>query len=485
LVDVESRRIVDANPALVRLLGYTRNELLALTLYDLVAHERSSVDANVEDVVATGNHFIGERKYRTKDGLDLDLEVTANTISYGDGVVLCVVALDVTDQKQMERALRESEERFRDLFENANDIIYTLDIEGRFTSVNKALSQLAGHPREKLLGMNWSDLIAPDQEPAEPDFPRKRKEAAHEGFYEGDIVSADGTRHTVEVKTRLIIREGVPAGIQGIARNVTERRITEEKLRQFTARLEKSNRELESFAYIASHDLQEPLRKVQAFGDRLLARCADRLDPEGRNYLDRMQNAAMRMQTLITALLVLSRVTTKARPFANVDLAEIVGEVISDLELQIEQTGASVSVGYLPIIEADSTQMRQLFQNLIGNAVKFHKPGIGPVVRVSDNLLGRVDSRTSEKTTLDGLCEIVVQDNGIGFDSKYCERIFAPFQRLHGRSEYEGTGIGLAVCRKIVERHGGNLEAESEHGKGARFIITLPVRQNHRPDTII
>ncbi|HYL99944.1 MAG TPA: PAS domain S-box protein, partial [Blastocatellia bacterium] len=163
LVDVESRRIIDANPAAMRLFGYTRDELLGLTLYDLVADERAGIDANIEDVVATGSHFIGDRRYRTKDGLELDFEVTANTISYGDRTVLCVVALDLTDQKKMQRALMDSEERFRDLFENANDIVYTLDVHGKFTSVNKSAAQLAGYPREKLLGMRWDQLVPPDQ----------------------------------------------------------------------------------------------------------------------------------------------------------------------------------------------------------------------------------------------------------------------------------------------------------------------------------
>ncbi|WP_249099783.1 sensor histidine kinase [Argonema galeatum] len=246
---------------------------------------------------------------------------------------------------------------------------------------------------------------------------------------------------------------------------IADRKRAQLKLQAYTTKLEQSNRELQDFAFVASHDLQEPLRKIQAFGDRLKAKFAVQLGDQGRDFLERMQNAAGRMQVLIEDLLSFSRITSKAQPFLPVDLSKILQGVLSDLETRIERTQGRMTVGELPTIDADSSQMRQLFQNLIGNALKFHREGIPPEIEVSAQIIS------------DGYCEIRVADNGIGFEEKYLDRIFTVFQRLHTRSEYEGTGIGLAICRKIVERHNGTIIATSTLGKGSTFIVTLLISQ--------
>ncbi|MBW2258948.1 MAG: hypothetical protein JRF18_00655 [Deltaproteobacteria bacterium] len=246
-----------------------------------------------------------------------------------------------------------------------------------------------------------------------------------------------------------------------------ERKRAEERVKETMAELERSNAELQRFAYVASHDLQEPLRKIQAFGDRLRGKYADMLDDRGRDYLWRMGSAAARMQTLISDLLTLSRVTTQAQPFVPVNLGKVVKDVLSDLEDHIKRTGGHVKVSDMPTIDADPTQMRQLFQNLIDNGLKFHLPEEKPVVSI----------RTQQ---LDEICQIIVEDNGIGFDEKHIERIFTVFQRLHGRGEYDGTGVGLPICRKIAERHGGTITATSTPNQGATFVVTLPVRRPTR-----
>jgi light-regulated signal transduction histidine kinase (bacteriophytochrome) len=228
---------------------------------------------------------------------------------------------------------------------------------------------------------------------------------------------------------------------------------------------------------VASHDLQEPLRKIQAFGDLLERDCGPALSTDGREYLEYMQDAARRMQSLIQALLTLSRVTTRGQPFVRVDLGKLAEEVLGNLQMRLQQTGGSVEISPLPPIEADPTQMQQLCQNLIGNALKFHRPEEPPVIHVS----GRFVEDPPSAAPRAALCQVTVQDNGIGFDEKYLDRIFAPFQRLHGPAQYEGTGIGLAICRKIVERHGGSISARSTPGEGATFTLTLPVHQ--RRDT--
>lgn len=258
---------------------------------------------------------------------------------------------------------------------------------------------------------------------------------------------------------------------------ISERAKAEEKLEQFTKELERSNRELQDFAFVASHDLQEPLRKIQAFGDRLRSKYGESLREDGRDYLERMQNAARRMHILINDLLAYSRVTSKAQPFVEVNLDEIARDVINDLEARVQQTGGKVELLSLPTIEAEPIQMRQLLQNLIGNALKFRRPEVPPVVRVSGRTLSAEEAGLSEGQAGE-VCELEVADNGIGFDEKYLDRIFTPFQRLHSRSDYEGTGMGLAVCRKIVERHGGTISARSAVGQGTTFVVLLPTTQS-------
>jgi signal transduction histidine kinase len=258
-------------------------------------------------------------------------------------------------------------------------------------------------------------------------------------------------------------------------KSLVERNLEVERVNKELAR---SNRELESFASVASHDLQEPLRKITAFGDRLKSQCGEALSDRGLDYLERMRNAATRMQSLIEDLLAYSRVTTRGQPFALVSLAGVTREVLSDLEVRIEKTGARVEVGELPAIEADATQMRQLLQNLLSNALKFQRPGETPRIRVESRRLDGVPRG------LDGTAaiQIRVEDNGIGFDEKYLDRLFKPFQRLHGHSVYEGTGIGLAICKKIAERHGGGITARSAPGQGACFLVELAVHSPRGED---
>jgi signal transduction histidine kinase len=233
-------------------------------------------------------------------------------------------------------------------------------------------------------------------------------------------------------------------------------------LEERNAEFARSNTDLEHFASIASHDLQEPLRKVRTFTQRVTITESANLSPKGHDYLQRANAAAARMQVLIEDLLRFSRVTTHQRPFAKVDLDQLTREVLRDLSDQVSRSGASVHIGDLPTITADPVQLRQLMQNLISNALKFRRPEVDHEVRIEAG--GRGD-----------MLEITVRDNGIGFDGEYAERIFGVFERLHGRSEYPGTGIGLALCRKIAQRHGGTIVAQGVAGEGATFTVALPL----------
>ncbi|MBV9311749.1 MAG: hypothetical protein JOZ73_13025 [Solirubrobacterales bacterium] len=239
---------------------------------------------------------------------------------------------------------------------------------------------------------------------------------------------------------------------------------TNQTLKRRARELARSNAELDQFASIASHDLQEPLRKVRTFSQQLLTVESEHLSEKGVDYLERTNSAAERMQKLIEDLLKFSRVATHGRPFGRVDLDVVAHEVLDDLEAQVKRTGAVVHIGDLPTISGDELQMRQLLQNLISNALKFRREGVTPEVAID---AGVADDKVS----------LVVRDNGIGFESQYGRRIFRVFERLHGRSEYDGTGIGLALCRKIADRHGGTVSAEGEPGVGSTFTVTLPLHQ--------
>jgi PAS domain S-box-containing protein len=358
---------------------------------------------------------------------------------------------------QLENSYTPENELFgtRSLVEQSPSIMLTCDASGKIRFINQISP---GITPESVVGQSVYDFIFPD------DMERVR------GFIQrvlehGEIVSYESrTSYPIGPEWYGARVGPIRLGEQIVGLTMITTDITDLKRAQL--RLEQSNRELESFAYVASHDLQEPLRKIQTFAERLKATCAAALGPTGLDYLERMHGAATRMRGLIDDLLSFSRVSSKAQPFARVDLTGIVHEVLGDLESTIEKAGATVSVGPLPTLEADPTQMRQLFQNLLSNALKFRREDVAPSISVRGT------------TDVQGFrCVLEVEDNGIGFDEKYLERIFNVFQRLHGRGQYEGTGIGLAICRKIVERHGGEISARSSPGNGATFLITFPLQQ--------
>jgi two-component system sensor kinase FixL len=352
-------------------------------------------------------------------------------------------------------------------------IVAITDAQGVITYVNKKFCAISQYSYDELIG-NTHRVINSGVHPKEF-FAEMWKTISLGKVWEGEICNRTKLGELYWLNTTIVPfmdAAGKPEKYVAVRYEITERKLADEKLKVYAKKLEFSNRELQDFASVAAHDLQEPLRKIQAFSDRLKIKAKPDLKPESVDYLDRIQNSANRMQVLINDLLTYSRVTTKAQPFAEVDLNRVVFQVVSDLEVRMEQSKGFVDFDGLPMIQADETQMHQLFQNLIGNALKFRRPGVDPVVKVIANILKASPLRREGPAV-----EIKIQDNGIGFEEKYLDRIFTIFQRLHGRQEYEGTGIGLAVCRKIVDRHGGLITASSALGEGSTFIITLPLQQ--------
>jgi len=341
--------------------------------------------------------------------------------------------------------------------------ITTYDVTGKCILANETLARILGTSREQLMEENYYDIQAWKAN----GLLGSAVEAAASG---NETRREVHTTHSSSEELWLDCRftpfysHGEPHLLLSVD-DITVAKQAEVSLQVYAAKLEQSNRDLQEFAYIASHDLQEPSRKVLAFSDRLNNKYGTMLDETGRDYLKRMRDASQRMQTLINDLLTFSRISTRTQPFSPVDLNELIHDVTSDLEFQIDRTRGVVDFDQLPTIEADPTQLHQLLQNLITNALKFHQEGRSPHVLVTTEIA-------------DATCKIMVKDNGIGFDEQYLDRIFKPFQRLHSREDYEGSGMGLAICRRIVERHGGDITAQSVLGEGSTFIVTLPIYQN-------
>jgi PAS domain S-box-containing protein len=372
--------------------------------------------------------------------------------------------------ERLAERLRDTEQRFQGWFDDAPIACHEIDQNGIVLRANRVECELLGVELHQMLGRHIWDFMSPEEGERSQEVVGLLVSGLRPPLpFEREYTRQDGTRLVVEIHPKLIRdAAGRVTGIRSFRLDITARKRAEKALQEQAEKLVRSNAELEQFAYVASHDLQEPLRKIQAFGDRLKSKCGPELNSDAQDCLKRVQNAAARMQTLIQDLLSLSRVSSQTQPFVSVDLNELARAVISDLEIRIEQLGAHVEVAALPVVIGDRIQLAQLFLNLIGNALKFHKPGEPPWVKLwSERDQGQTD-----------VWRIVIEDQGIGFDEKYLDRIFQIFQRLHGRTEYEGTGIGLAICSKIVDRHHGVITASSKPGEGAKFVVTLPCKSS-------
>jgi PAS domain S-box-containing protein len=420
-----------------------------------------------------------EHRLRRRDGKHRFFAVRSVPVFADDGTLRewAGIHTDITQRKLTEQSLRDGERRLRELADAMPQIVWGADPSGQFDYYNRRWHEFTGRPEGTPGDASWADVVHPDDQQECSERWRSAVETGNAYEIESRLKQASG-EYRWHLTRALPVRDGGGTITRwlGTCTDIDGRRRTEDQLRSSAVMLRQSNRELEEFATAASHDLQEPLRKIQSFVGLLKHDHSAALDVEGHHYLDRIQNAASRMTTLVADLLEFSLVSSKGRPFTPVDLNEVIAGVILDLELRLVQTGGRVEAGHLPIVASDPLQMRQLLQNLIGNALKFHRPGVAPIVRVSAEVSAGPDENGRVQSA--GICRLSVADNGIGFDEKYLDRVFTIFQRLHGRGKYEGTGIGLAICRRIVERHGGSITARSQAGEGSTFIASLPVLQS-------
>jgi len=368
---------------------------------------------------------------------------------------------EISERRRIEEALRESEAKFQQLFDEAPVGYHEYDTQGRITKVNRTELEMLGYPLEEMLGQPvWK--FSGEEETSRHAVLAKLAGTIPPGRgFERTYRRKDGTTFPVIIEDRpLRDSEGRIIGIRSTIQDITDRREAEEALKQNTEALARSNQELEQFAYVASHDLQEPLRMVTSYVQLLARRYQNRLDSDAEEFINFAVDGATRMHTLINGLLAYSRVGTRGKPFEPTNCETIFQDSLDNLKMTMEESGAVVTHDSLPTVMADDLQLGQLFQNLIGNAIKFH---------------GEEPPRVHVSAKPDGKQWVFsVRDNGIGIAPEFAERIFIIFQRLHGKEKYPGTGIGLAVCKKIVECHGGRIWVGSELGKGATFYFTLP-----------
>ncbi len=370
----------------------------------------------------------------------------------------------IVEHRRVEEALRESEDRFRHIYENAMIGLYRTTPDGRILMANPALVHMLGYS-------SFDELARRNLEATgyEPDYPRSAFRQAIEG--EGQIVGlesawtkSDGTTLFLRESARAVRDEaGNTLYYEGSVEDITARREAEDRLRRTMADLERSNKELEQFAYVASHDLQEPLRMVSSYTQLLAQRYQDQLDQDAHEFISYAVDGAERMQRLINDLLAYSRVGARGSPFEATDTERVLDQALANLAAAREESGATITHGPLPTVVVDEAQLLQVLQNLLANSIKF-RTETSPKIHVG-----------AERR--DGEWLFSVRDNGIGIDPQYHDRIFVIFQRLHPPHRYSGTGIGLALCKRIVERHGGRIWVESELGAGATFYFTIPDRE--------
>jgi PAS domain S-box-containing protein len=469
------RRFIRVNRRLCEILGYPEAELLRLTGreishpddLDIINEQRPALYAGEIDAVRV------EKRYLRKDGRIVWVHFSMTVERDAGGKPLYEIAVydDITAQLDAQLRLRESEARFRQTFELAASGICHV-IKGRFVRVNRSLCEILGYSEEQLLDKSVKDVSHPeDRDVTDAERERIRRGEIDSARFEKRYLHADGRTVWCEVAIALV-RDvfGAPQYEVAIFDDITDRKRAEAALRDAHEELKRSNAELEQFAYVASHDLQEPLRMVASYTQLLERRYEARLDGDAREFMAYIVDGASRMKQLIEDLLAYSRVGTKGGAFTMVPAEAALRRALFNLRAAVEEAGAVVTYDPMPTLPADEVQLGQLLQNLIGNALKFRSNSV-PRIHIGVKELGQE-------------WQFEVRDNGIGIEPQYYERIFMVFQRLHNKGEYPGTGIGLAICKKVVERHGGRIWVESRLAdgpdRGSSFFFTLPKeRRNH------
>jgi chemotaxis family two-component system sensor kinase Cph1 len=455
------------NPAAEKFYGLLLNEIVGKNLLAELSQLRNNglFDLYVS-VVETGETVDREFYYEHERDTIVWLHIVA--VKLNDG--LAVTFRNITDRKRAEIALRDSEERFRAIFEQAAVGIAKSALGGQFMRVNPGFCQIVRYAESELLQQNWQAITHPDDIEADREYVRSLLSGDIQTFsLEKRLLCKDEAVRWANVTVSAMRdAKGTPQYLICAIEDISQRKLVQELLQasldtqtRYAQELTRSNAELEQFSYVASHDLQAPLSTIAGYAQLLEKRCHNQLDAQGNKFIRNIVNSCGRMQALIDDLLEYSRVGRSEKPFDVIDCNLVFEDACANLQLAIRQDQASVTRGDLPRVRGDSFQLLQLFQNLIGNAIKY-RSSEAPMVRVSASRQG--DSWVFS-----------VQDNGIGIAEQYHPRIFQLFQRLHSQKQYSGTGIGLAICQRIVDRHGGRLWVESEPNRGSTFYFSIPI----------
>lgn len=409
----------------------------------------------------------------------------------GDGkpTSLLFVAQDITDQLQSEEELKKSRELIRDVEHMLEFGTWEWDLVRDKIDQSTGIFSIMGYDEDTRSALKdktakeqfdfFMQHMVPEDRPAVEAIVRDAFEEKRDYEAEYRIITPSGEEKICHGKAKVVLGDkGQVVKLIGVTSDVTRVTRFRMEIENYVAELARSNKELEEFAYVASHDLQEPLRKIVTFSDRLLAKFGEALGPEGTAYLSRMTVATENMRILIDNLLEFSRITRSADVFALTDLGEILDDAKAELELKIEEAGATVISEKLPAVVCNGPQIRQLFINLLGNSLKFRRTDVPTRIHVASGPLGQAEKAALSFPTQREYYKITIADNGIGFEKEYAERIFLIFQRLHGKSEYPGSGVGLAICKKIVDQHNGAIYADSMPGNGSVFTVILPVQHS-------
>lgn len=470
------------------LMGYNRNEVPVIPAGFFYEHvcpaDKEELFQKGRESQTTGKEYRLDFSINRKDGSRLFITSVVKPVlnTAGELIKLTGINRDISDQYMQNLEYRANKELQKQTEHMLNYGVFIWHLQQDSTSWSDGLYEIFEMTKEghdKPVSWNWylQQVADEDREKLEQTVKAALEEGS-EFEVEYAIHTANGNQKIVNMKGS-VVRDNnkVPIRVVGNTRDITRVKQVENELQRNVRELHRSNRELEEFAYAASHDLQEPLRKINTFGSRLEKKYSEVLGEEGRMYINRMQVASNNMRSLIDNLLELSRVTSSRQPFELIHLAKPVKEAISDLELTIEETGAVIQIGPMPEIEGIPSQLRQMFYNLLSNALKFRKKDVPPVIHIKATKLIRREKEAHFLSPDNNYFRVDISDNGIGFDQDYEQRIFQIFQRLHGKAEYPGSGIGLAICKKIAERHNGNISAKGREGEGAVFSIIFPDKQ--------
>ena len=455
----------------IEIAGYGENEIIGKSFIDFIPERFKDELTDMALGIISGdlrgfNHYEGPILTKSGEERLISWYIAVLRDNNDNFLNALVSGEDITERKNAEEALKESEERFKILFEYAPDPYFLTDMEGNFLDGNRAAENIINFKKEEVIGKNIIDLglITEDQINNVFKLLNRNVQGINTGPEEFVLTRKDGIKVPVEITGFPIEIRGQKL-VLGMARDISERKKSEEKLKETIRELKRSNDELQQFAYITSHDLQEPLRTIASFTQLLERRYKNRLDSDADEFIEFIIDAAMRMKEMIQGLLDYSRIGTRGGEFNFIDTEAVMKTVLSNLHAAISESNAEVTYDRLPPVIADKNQLIQLFQNMISNAIKFKKKGATPKIHIS--------ARTDEKK---GEFIFSVSDNGIGLEPQYRDKIFEVFKRLHTMDEYKGTGIGLAISKRIIERHGGRIWVESELNEGSTFYFTLPIR---------